>query len=488
MANAVTLPVGNFDVDGSGIARYSFPVNTPKGITPGSTPQISLEYCQGAPNGILGTGWSLGGLSTIRRQAARLALNSLNAQQDYDRTVPRLALDGTELLLIQGDNYNSSNAVYKTEIDSHGETVYTTSSGYTARDTLGARREYEAILSSEPTGQASEWRIRRQIDRYGNFVQFNYDSLAGDNSSYLTSIVYTSNEKTGLAGTRLILLEYTPRDDLVVHTSYGDKITSAHRLARIHVAVGTLEKFVATRVYEMEYTCSPSSGSSLLRSVTEVAGSGTRLIPTIFKYTAASEQQESFSGLDEESQTLTQTSDNVALLTLNVSGRSLGDLGCVRYDSRAGNFSIKTYLAQPRRGSQKDHPPAIEWSPSQGPGAEAALPSTAMGKSTPNFLSGDLNGDGLTDMIIPFEDTNGNLCFSISRSTGSGYEDYILKPTGCSWTPDSRFLSLDLTGNGCTDILQIYPYAGKLHFRLFSAINERGTDNSRKPYRDKHYI
>ncbi|KAJ5972118.1 uncharacterized protein N7479_002036 [Penicillium vulpinum] len=480
MANAATLPVGNFHVDGNGIARYSFTVNVPQGITAASTPQISLEYCQGGPNGILGTGWSLGGLSTIRRQAAGLALNSLNAQQNYDRTIPRLALDGSELLLIQGDDYNSLNAVYKQEIDSHGETIYATSSGFIARDTLGARREYEAILS-DSSGQASEWRVRKQIDRYGNFVEFKYDNLPGDNSSYLTSIIYTSNEKTGLVGTRLILLEYTPRDDLVVHTSYGDKITSAHRLACIRVAIGTLEKFAVIRAHEMEYTCSPSSGSSLLRSITEVTGAGTRLVPTLFEYTAASDQQKSFSGQDEESTTLNDTTDNVTLLTLNASGRSLGDLGCVRYDSSTGNFSIKTYLAQHGKAAQKDQPPTIKWSPSEGNGAEAVLPSTAMGKTTPTFLSGDLNGDGLTDLIIPFEDTNGNLCFSISPSTGSGYEHYILKPTDCSWNPDSRFLSLDLTGNGCTDILQIYPYAGKLHFRVFSAINEGGQTTLANP-------
>ncbi|KAJ9371863.1 hypothetical protein DTO282F9_3172 [Paecilomyces variotii] len=485
MANATALPVGTFNVDGSGIARYSFTISVPQGITATSTPQISLEYCQGAPNAILGTGWSLGGLSTIRRQVASLALNSINAQKDYDRTVPRLALDGSELLLIQGDHYYASDAVYRQEIDSHGETVYATPSGFTVRDTLGARKEYEAVPASDPSAQATEWRMRRQIDRYGNFIEFNYESLPGDNSSYLTSVIYTSNERTGLAGTRLILLEYSPREDLIVHASYGDKITSVYRLARIRVAMGTLDQFVVIRSYEMEYIYSPSSGSSLLQSITEVTGTGTRLIPTLFEYTASSEQNGSFSNQEKESTTLAETTHNVTLLTLNVSGRSLGDLGCIRYDSDTGNFSIKTYLAQRRKVTQKDQPPTIEWSPSEGPGAEAILPPTAMGKTTPTFLSGDLNGDGLTDLIVPFEDTNGNLSFSISSSTGSGYEHYTLKPTDCSWHPDSRFLSLDLTGNGCTDILQIYPHAEKLHFRVFTAINEGGQTTLANPLETK---
>ncbi|KAL1860900.1 hypothetical protein Plec18170_001414 [Paecilomyces lecythidis] len=485
MANATALPVGTFDVDGSGIARYSFTINVPQGITATSTPQISLEYCQGAPSAILGTGWSLGGLSTIRRQAAGLALNSLNAQQDYDRTVPRLALDGSELLLIKGDHYDCPNGVYKKEIDSHGETVYATPSGFIIRDTLGARKEYEAIGSSDPSARASEWRIRKQIDRYGNFIEYNYDSLPGDNSSYLSSVIYTSNERTGLAGTRLILLEYVPREDLIVHTSYGHKVTSTYRLARIQVAMGTLDQFVVVRSYEMEYTYSPSTGSSLLQSITEVTVTGTRLIPTLFEYTTSSEQKESFSSQEEESTTLTETTDNITLLTLNVSGRSLGDLGCVRYDSDTGNFTIKTYLAQHRKATKKGQPPSVEWSPSEGSGAEAALPPTAMGKSMPTFLSGDLNGDGLTDLIVPFKDTSGNLCFSISSSTGSGYEDYTLKPTDCSWHPDSRFLSLDLTGNGCTDILQIYPHVEKLHFRVFSAINEGGQTTLANPIETK---
>ncbi|GAD94323.1 RHS Repeat protein [Paecilomyces variotii No. 5] len=483
MANATALPVGTFDVDGNGIARYSFTINVPQGITSTSTPQISLEYCQGAPNANLGTGWSLGGLSTIRRQVAGLALNSLNAQKDYDRTVPRLALDGNELLLIQGDHYDSPDGVYKKEIDSHGETVYATPSGFTVRDTLGARKEYEAIASSDPSAGPSEWRIRKQIDRYGNFIEYNYDSLPGDNSSYLTSVIYTSNERTSLTGTRLILFEHVPREDLVVHTSYGHKVTSVYRLARIRVAMGSIDQFAVVRSYEMEYTYSPSTGSSLLQSITEVTGTGTRLIPTLFEYTISSEQEQTFSS--HESTTLAETTNNVTLLTLNVSGRSLGDLGCVRYDSDTGNFTIKTYLAQYRRSIEEDQPPTIEWSPSEGPGSEAALPPTAMGKTTPTFLSGDLNGDGLTDLIVPFEDTNGNLCFSISSSTGSGYEHYTLKPTDCGWHPDSRFLSLDLTGNGCTDILQIYPHAEKLHFRVFSAINEGGQTTLANPTETK---
>ena len=57
---------GSFRVDESGAATYSVPIATVKG-TAGVVPQISLNYSSQAGNGLIGKGWSIGGLSAVTR-------------------------------------------------------------------------------------------------------------------------------------------------------------------------------------------------------------------------------------------------------------------------------------------------------------------------------------------------------------------------------------------------------------------------------------
>ena len=68
--------VGNIEIDSSvtntGTAKLSIPVKLPDGIN-GHTPELSIEYDSSGANDILGMGFSIGGLSSIRRNKANLA-------------------------------------------------------------------------------------------------------------------------------------------------------------------------------------------------------------------------------------------------------------------------------------------------------------------------------------------------------------------------------------------------------------------------------
>lgn len=67
-AHAATSPVGvipaQFKVTDSGAASYAVPIGIPPG-TAGMQPSPSLQYSSQGGNGLLGMGWSLGGLSGI---------------------------------------------------------------------------------------------------------------------------------------------------------------------------------------------------------------------------------------------------------------------------------------------------------------------------------------------------------------------------------------------------------------------------------------
>ena len=62
-ANLVASTPGEFSVSSTGAATYSVPIVVPPG-TAGVEPKLSLNYSSQGRNGLLGVGWSIGGLST----------------------------------------------------------------------------------------------------------------------------------------------------------------------------------------------------------------------------------------------------------------------------------------------------------------------------------------------------------------------------------------------------------------------------------------
>ncbi|KAF5013307.1 hypothetical protein FDECE_686 [Fusarium decemcellulare] len=479
---AIGRDVGKVDTDSGGLARYSLKIQVPPGIGHGNEPELSLEYCQGCPNGSLGIGWALGGLSCIRRGLSGLAFDGANTPPaDYGHLKPKFTLDGVELLNTRGA-YGEPDTEYTTEIDSLGRTVSHLKDGFLVRDATGLRKEYgttddSLIYASDGSG-VREWRLKKQSDCHGNTITYSYvtspsGSHLGDvHTCYLSEVRYTSNEVTGLPATRIIQLEYSSRKDLVVQTVQGDKAVWASLLSAIHVGRVRGERVQIDRSYELSYTQSQSTGDSCLGSVIETAGSGNekvQLLPATFGYTSPGvSDEELFKSVQNKVTTLRNTTNNVALLNLNISGRSMADLACVRFNPASKAMSIKTYLAV------RDPGGSISWDVSDGPGADATLPTINMSQGFPGILAPDISGDGRSDLIIPYCDSDGMLRFSVSESTGTGFKDFRPKPTSFKWTAGSKFIAGDFTGHGRTDIVQICTEQQKLAFRNFSSVSHNG--------------
>jgi len=68
-ASGMSTPVG-FNVNETGAANLNIPIEIPPG-TAGIAPSLSLNYTSQGGNGLLGMGWSLGGLSAIYRCGRR---------------------------------------------------------------------------------------------------------------------------------------------------------------------------------------------------------------------------------------------------------------------------------------------------------------------------------------------------------------------------------------------------------------------------------
>jgi hypothetical protein len=103
---------GEFSVSESGAANYQIPLAVPPG-TAGMQPSLSLSYNSNSGNGVLGMGWTLGGLSVITRCPATKVQDGLIDGIDFDAN-DRFCIDGQRLIAING-TYGANHTEYRTE-------------------------------------------------------------------------------------------------------------------------------------------------------------------------------------------------------------------------------------------------------------------------------------------------------------------------------------------------------------------------------------
>jgi Salmonella virulence plasmid 65kDa B protein len=89
---------GEFSVSGDGAAQYTVPLWVPAGRG-AVTPQLSLSYSSRAGNGLLGVGWSLGGLSAISWCGRTIAQDGYTDGGHFDGQ-GALCLNGNRLVPI----------------------------------------------------------------------------------------------------------------------------------------------------------------------------------------------------------------------------------------------------------------------------------------------------------------------------------------------------------------------------------------------------
>jgi len=211
---------GTFRVDESGAATYKIPIAAVVG-TAGVTPQLTLNYNSQGGNGLLGQGWSLGGLSEITRcrQTLQQDSNTLPITWSYQ---DRFCLDGQRLVLVPGSvAYGYPGSVYKTEIDSYVRvTALGGSAGHPSYFKIekkdGSISFYgDAPASRDPTAQPLNdspdtdgkvyvnsdpvrgimtWKLRKFQDNAGNAIWYQYGYYFG---WYVNEVRYAYGSNTG---------------------------------------------------------------------------------------------------------------------------------------------------------------------------------------------------------------------------------------------------------------------------------------------------
>lgn len=335
-----SLPVGytpgSHGVSPTGAATYSIPIQLPPG-TNGMVPSLSINYSSQSGNGILGMGWSLGGLSAITRVPKTIYHDEETEEVQLDGT-DVFALDGNRLIMLNASStYGANGTEYGTESETFSlVTSYGQYSGnasgpkwWEVKTKEGLTIQYGCPEESGPMTNSRFWdnyghtviayQVNKITDQFGNYVEFEY--INSDRQSRISQIRYTGNSNAGIDPYNIIQFHYQEREDKSEMFIAGSSIKSNVLLRKISiVADGSHFKN-----YEFEYG---HDFYSTLKSVNEYGATGGQVNPTVFKYGEGSNQL--LRTLHEELPNMS----NVSVIPGDYTGDGLTDLMILRINQR----------------------------------------------------------------------------------------------------------------------------------------------------------
>jgi hypothetical protein len=262
---------GQFAVNQSGAATYTIPIQVPPGIA-GIEPKLSLNYNSQSGNGLLGVGWSLGGLSAITRCPRTMAQDNVRGSVNFDLN-DRYCLDGQRLIAINGAD-GGDGTEYRTEVESYSKIISYGSAGngpawFKVWTKSGQIVEYgntadsriEAIKAvgsnaTWPSTTVRAWVLNKISDTKGNYLTYTYTEDTANGDYYPQRIDYTGNATTGQATTNSVLFAYEARPDVLPFLHNGSSSLSSQRLKTVSVS--------SLSLYQIDYLPAAASTPSRL--------------------------------------------------------------------------------------------------------------------------------------------------------------------------------------------------------------------------------
>lgn len=427
---------GTFSVGGLGNAAYSIPIRMPPG-TGGMVPSLSLNYDSSSSNGIVGVGWSIGGLGSIVRCAKTVAQDGVRGTVDLTSN-DRFCLDGQRLMLSSGTSYGAASSEYRTELETFTKIVAQGSAGngpqsFKATLRNGTVFEYGADAGSRMTlggGQTPHaWLLTKVTDTKGNYYSVSY-SVDTTTNTYLPSrIDFTGNAlvSPALSTYNSVRFEYEARTDTEFAYINGIKVTTNKRLKYINTYAGESR----VRSYSLSYDPNSTvTGRSRLLFLKECGTSDANCLPaTDFAWTndaiafGGTEYSWPADGLERK--------QYIKWLDIDGDGKLDRCVAAGRLPFVNGRYvvhDLHCYLSS-RNGGKAD--------------AASGQPPGGITIELGHFFKiqpADVNGDGLTDV-----------CLSTScwLSTGTGFSGRVDAPTVGSSVGSFSF---DLNGDGRADV------------------------------------
>ncbi len=478
----VGITEGQLSVSLSGAANYSIPIAVPPGIN-GVVPQISLVYNSQGGNGMAGYGWNISGISMITRIPSTKFHDNVIDPVDFD-ALDRFALDGQRLLLKDPtQTYGAAGTVYETENFSN---IKITAVGGTNNNPTSFTVEYpDGSIASYATKTPTNWSITYWQNLQALRISYTYHLES--NVLYITKIAYGATfANTPTNEINFVLEENNRHEQAFVG---GISFVNKYAIRSIKVKSNN----VGYRNYFLRFDTT-SLGYNRLTSVTELSGDETvEYNPTVFSYDTTNNNTlfETYpvsivpvlSGLNNQNSTVINgdfdadgkadmiiyattgdfaknqytlvtnlTGNDVNNATLNTSVGNFEDIFSVAYT----NFSNKIFPQQgwcvvKKSGSSYSFQTHNSWigvsSPPplylQTPRIVYFPTEVVISNNNPSctnqptsivpkkkLLSGDFNGDGITDVIAI--DLSERYCIRLQPGTPYTQNSDSIAGDGCS--------------------------------------------------------
>lgn len=445
---------GQFNVSPMGAATYTIPIQTAPG-TAGMAPQLSLSFNSQSSAGLMGRGWSLGGLSSITRCAQTIGQdNVLSGSINFD-TNDRFCLDGQRLVVSNGGVYGGAGTEYRTERESFSRIVSYGMAGngpawFKVWTKAGRIIEYgnsaDSRIEAQGTLTARVWALNREQDIKSNYFTVSYteDSASGD--FYPMRIDYTGNVNVGMAPNNSVRFKYEALPLIIPMYQAGSLEQATVRLKNVEVYSD------AARVldYRLSYLQDNLTQRSRLTGITQCDGAGASCLPTTtFNWQepgAFAQTPGSWIGTGSPVHPLSSLHGD-AFLALDLNGDGKTDL--VQQGDRNGTLWLLPII-------------------SNGSGFTLGSWFNTGLTGYQQLLVADINGDGLYD-LVGRETGENSISITSIFSTGSGFsmgesKSYFHEKFG-------EVIAMDIDGDGKTDIVE-YQHDQFNGFELWASVSK----------------
>ncbi len=386
-ATAAGRTPGSFGVTSSGAATYRIPIWTPPGV--GSVGlDLALVYSSRAGNGVLGQGWALSGLSVITRCNRTIAQDG--APSAVGNTfADRYCLDGRQLKLVSG-SYGAPDSVYATEVESFSKIVASGIAGNgPASFTVTSKNGLVYEFGTTPDSQV----------------------YAGSSGTVRTWALSSIRDRAATTSGNSIAISYA-----------NDARNGAYTNGTIRVSSITYPVTATGQgpFYRVSFAYSARPANDVVAGY--LAGSVVRETNQLDTITVASVS----SGATIKSYRLSYAQ-----------GSATGRLQLRSVQECSPTSCLAPTVVTYQQG-------ATGW-------ASTAASTGSVASASAATRAVDLNGDGLSDLLLPRAVSSGGLRWWVALARPGGYASPV--DTGVTSTVAARVITGRFLGNGSTQVL-----------------------------------